>query len=110
MRTASFVALLAGLLASSASMASAQTQTSPYGSFFPAQPKKAAKPPIVFPAPFFPQPRAGASQASASAPKVTCGMTMIPADSKTDAAILRTVPELGPQYTMQIAPPSICRQ
>ena len=109
MRTASFVALLAGLLAASASTASAQTE-SPYGNLFPAQPKTAPTPPIVFPTPLFPQPRADASRASASAPKVTCGMTMIPADSKTDAAILHTVPEHGPQYTMRIAPPSICRQ
>lgn len=109
MRTASFVALLAGLLASP-SIASAQTQKSPYGDFFQAQPKTAAKPPIVFPAPFFQQPRADASRASESALKTTCGMTMIPADSKTDAAILHTVPEHGPQYTMRIAPPPICRQ
>jgi hypothetical protein len=109
MRTASFVALLGGLLAP-ASLASAQTQASPYGDLFQAQPKKTVKPPMVFPAPFFPQPRADASRASESTPKVTCGMTMIPADSKSDSTILHTVPEQGPQYTMRIAPPSICRQ
>ena len=109
MRTASFVAVLAGLLAS-ASIASAQTQKSPYGNLFQAQPKTAAKPPIVFPAPFSSQTRADASRASESAAKTTCGMTMIPADSKKDTAILHTVPERGPQYTMRIAPPSICRQ
>jgi hypothetical protein len=109
MRTAFSIALLAGLLAS-ASMAGAQTQASPYGSFFPAQPQKAAKPPIVFPPPLLLQPRADASRAFDSAPKTTCGMTMIPADSKTDAAILHAVPDHGPQYTMRIAPPSVCRQ
>jgi hypothetical protein len=109
MRTASLVALLGGLLAS-APIASAQTQTSAYGNFFQAQPKRAAKPPMVFPAPFFPQPRADPSRASESTPKITCGMTMIPADPKTDSTILHTVPEHGPQYTMRIAAPSICRQ
>ena len=40
---------------------------------------------------------------------VNCGMTMIPADPKMDAAIRFRVPESGAKSVIRIVPPSVCR-
>ena len=48
-------------------------------------------------------------QRSFPTPTVTCGMTMIPADPKMDAAIRVRVPDSGVKSVIQIVPPSICR-
>ena len=41
--------------------------------------------------------------------KVKCGMTLIPADPKLDAAMRFVVPDGGNTFVIQVVPPSVCR-
>ena len=41
---------------------------------------------------------------------IVCGMRLVPADPKFDAAMRRAVPENGPAFTLRTAPPPVCRQ
>jgi hypothetical protein len=48
---------------------------------------------------------------SAQKPRVVCGMTLVPGDSKIDAKILRPVPEGdGSKFTLQFVTPPACQR
>lgn len=51
------------------------------------------------------------AEPSPQKPRVVCGMMMIPADPKLDAAIRRPAPsEDGLKFTLQMVVPPVCRQ
>ena len=79
----------------------------PFGNLFAGQPKVGVKVPSRPKAPSLGQQPA---RPTSLEPVVVCGMTVIPADPKIDAAIRHPIPEDGPAFTMRTMQPSVCRQ
>ena len=46
---------------------------------------------------------------SAPKPKVTCGMTVVPADPTIDPKMRVAPPDTGVTFTLRVVPPTICR-
>jgi len=42
-------------------------------------------------------------------PKVTCGMTVVPADPKVDPKVIAPVPDQATKHTIRQVPPAVCR-
>lgn len=117
MRVASIVLLVAVVLAGSASMSAQQVPgglTMPpwfptaqaansLGNLFPKPGKAASTAPLLFTTPSL-------DQRVPQALRVVCGMTLIPADPKLDAAIRHAVPENGPKFTIRTVDPQTCRR
>ena len=87
----------------------------PFKNLFTGQSKVDPKPPSLKP-PSLPKPPSAEqlwsqlmAQRFLQTPAVNCGMTMIPADPKMDAAIRVRVPESGVKSVIRIVPPSVCR-
>jgi hypothetical protein len=57
-----------------------------------------------------PLPAQAIGQPASQPQTIVCGMTLIPADPKMDAAIRRVVPENGPTFKIKTLEPPDCRR
>jgi hypothetical protein len=81
-------------------------QSNPFGNLFAGRAKVPVKPSTIFKTPLV---NTRLAQSPAQQSSVVCGMTLIPADPKVDAAIRHIVPENGRQFTIRTIQPQICR-
>jgi hypothetical protein len=82
---------------------------SPYGDLF-VVPRPKLQPPPMFAVPFGAERPVAALQREQPATKVTCGMTLIPADASSDPAMPHVPsPQRATRYTLRVSPPLICR-
>ena len=110
MRAAAIVALVIGVLGTGLSAQTSTGPSGPFGNLFAPPHAEKPKPPVVFAAPFGADRSAIPVTREQPKAKVTCGLTLIPADSSLDPAMSHPRPEQGPRYVMQTIAPPMCRQ
>jgi hypothetical protein len=84
------------------------TPPQPFGNLFGLQ-----RPPKTQPAPLplFPSlENRNGDLAAQTQQTIVCGMRLVPADPKIDAAMRHAVPANGPAFTMRTVPPPVCRR
>jgi hypothetical protein len=110
MRAAAIVAVVIGVLGTALSAQTSTGPSHPFGNLFATPRADKPKPPVVFAAPFGADRSATPVVREQPRTKITCGLTLIPADSSLDPAMPHPRPEQGPRYALQTVAPPMCRQ
>jgi hypothetical protein len=112
LRITAMVSFVSAVYIGSVSIAAQQptnglSKENPSGNLFWPPTKTPSSPRLLFPSPTLSQ---RPELRLAPKPTVVCGLTLIPADPKTDPAIRHDVPEDGPRFSIRSVDPHLCRR